>query len=176
MEVQDWKPQSNDPQNQPDPYCGNNFYKQEQLHFQNTFDKSLEQIEDDHIITDSHVSDKIRYALTALWTVIKQPPNTSPLPNFRPPLDFTICQISLPDGEIILQLQSFQRKNTKFLPISTNLQMKNKSWIALFPDGFQTISHWGPPRYKFIDKQTQEKLDCQQCKQFWITDYPLTFK
>ena len=46
-------------------------------------------IEDDDIITDSHVSDKLRFALVLLWTI--EVPNTSPLPKLRPRPISTKC-------------------------------------------------------------------------------------
>ena len=52
--------------------------------YKHNFDKPPEQIEDDDIFTDSHVSDKLRSALIDLWTVHPQLPNTSLLPKFRP--------------------------------------------------------------------------------------------
>ena len=63
-------------------------FLEEKLELKNNFDKSPEQNEGDVLITDSLVSDKLRYALIDLRTVNSQPLNISPLPKFRPPFTF----------------------------------------------------------------------------------------
>ena len=48
-----------------------------------TYNKPIDQIESDVLITDAHVSDALRYALIVLWTVNPRLPDTSALPNFQ---------------------------------------------------------------------------------------------
>ena len=75
-EIQDYEPQFRDQQYQRDLYWDDDVYDQEKLGFRNSSDKSLEQIEDDDIITDSHVPNKLRYPLIDLWTGNPQLPPT----------------------------------------------------------------------------------------------------
>ena len=96
-----------------DPYWDDDFYDQEKLEFKNNFDRSPEQNEGDGVITDSHVSEKLRYVLIDLWTVNPQLLNTSPLPNFRPPPNLSKYQNPLNDTELITQLQSILGKTQK---------------------------------------------------------------
>ena len=125
-EIPDYQPQFFDPHYQRDPYWDNHLYNQEKVEFKHSFDKLPEKIKDDDIFTDSHVSDKHRYALIDFWTVNPQLTNTSSLPNFRPPLNFEKRHYPVIDTGNNPQLQSVAGKNTKFLPLSWNLHLKNK--------------------------------------------------
>ena len=66
----DNEPHIIDPQYQRDLYRDDNLYDQYKLEFLHNFNKSLEQIEDLDLITDSLVSDKLRYALIELWALV----------------------------------------------------------------------------------------------------------
>ena len=101
--IPDYAPQFLDPHNEQDPYCKDDLYNQENLKYKHNFNRPLEQIEDDDVITHSHVSHELRYALIDIKTVNPQLPNTSPLPKFGPPTNFTKCQTPVIDTEIIPQ-------------------------------------------------------------------------
>ena len=66
-----------DPQYGLDPYWDEGLYDQDKLEYKNTYNKPIDQIESDDLITDAHVSDALRYALIDLWTVIPHFPVTS---------------------------------------------------------------------------------------------------
>ena len=97
-------PQFIGPQFQRDPYWDIDLYHQEKLEFKHSSDKSLEQTDEYDIFTDSHKSDKLRYALIDKWTVNPQQPNTSTLPKIRPRPIFKKCQNPVIDIEFIPQL------------------------------------------------------------------------
>ena len=80
-------------------------YGQEKLEYKHNFTKQAEQLKDDDLITDSHVTDKLRYALIDLWLVNPQLLIASPFTNFRPPPNFTKCQKPVEDREIAPYLQ-----------------------------------------------------------------------
>ena len=103
-EIPENEPPFFDAQYQRDTWWNDDLYEQEKRDFMNNFDKSLEFFEDDDSIADSHVSDKNRYPLFNLWTVNRQPPHTSALPNKRPQLNFTRCENPVNDREVIPQL------------------------------------------------------------------------
>ena len=88
-QIPDYEPQFIDPHCGQDPYWKDDLSDHDKLEYKHNFNKPPEQIEEDDIITHSHVSDKLRYALIGLWTVNPQLPITLPLPNFRQPPNFT---------------------------------------------------------------------------------------
>ena len=53
-----------DPQYALDPYWDEDLYKRDKLEYKDTYNKPKDQIESDNLITDAHVSDALRYALT----------------------------------------------------------------------------------------------------------------
>ena len=61
-QIKECKPHYEDPQYHRDPYSDFEIYDQEKLEVKQCSDRSPEQIEDDDIFTDSHVSAKPRYA------------------------------------------------------------------------------------------------------------------
>ena len=93
------------------------------------------------MITDAHVSETLRYAVIDLWTVNPQLPDTSPLPNFRPRPQKQQRQIAVIDDQISQQLQVTPDGLTRFLPLSTNLPLKNKTKNALFSNGFRGVKY-----------------------------------
>ena len=115
-----------DPQYGIDPYWDEEIYDQDKLEYKDTYNKPSDQIECDDSITEAHVSDALRYAVIDLWTVNPQLPNTSPLPNFRPRPQNQQRQISVINDQILLQLQVTPDGLTRFLPLSTNLPLKNQ--------------------------------------------------
>ena len=72
-----------DPQYGLDPYWDEELNGQDKLEYKDTYNKPNDRIESDDLITDAHVSDALRYALTDLWTVNPHLPDTSALPNFQ---------------------------------------------------------------------------------------------
>ena len=89
---------------------------------------------------DAHVSDVLRYALIDLWTVNPYLPDTSPLPNFRPRPQNQQRQIAVIDDQVLPQLQVTQEGLTKFLPLSTNLPLKNQRKMLYFPMDFGELN------------------------------------
>ena len=73
-----------DPQYVLDPYWDENLDDQDKLEYKITYNKPMDQIESDALLTDGHVSDALRYALIDLWTVSPHLPDTLSLPNFQP--------------------------------------------------------------------------------------------
>ena len=104
-----------DPQYGFDPYWDEELFDQDKLEYTDTYNKPKEQIESD-LITDAHVSDALRYAVIDLWTVNPHLPDSSALPNFRPRPQKQQRQTAVIDDQIL----------PKFLPLSTNLPLKNK--------------------------------------------------
>ena len=115
-----------DPQYGFDPYWDEEIYDQDKLEYKDTYNKPNDQIECDDLITDAHASDALRYALTDLWTVNPHLPDTSTLPNFPPRPQNQQKQTAVIDDQILPQLQVTPDGLTKFLPLSTNLPLKNK--------------------------------------------------
>ena len=75
-----------------------------------------------------------------LWTVNPQLPDTSPLPNFRPRPQNQQRQIPVIDDQILPQLQVTPDGLTRFLPLSTNLPLKNKRKMLHFPMDFGELN------------------------------------
>ena len=69
-----------------------------------------------------------------------QLPNTSLFQNSRPQSAFKVCQNAVIDREIISELLSVSGKNTKFLPLSIILQLKNKRELLYFPIDFEELT------------------------------------
>ena len=128
-----------DPQYGFDPYWDEEIYDQDKLEYKYTYNKPNDQIECDDLITDALVSDALRYAVIDLWTVNPQLPDTSPLPNFRPRPQNPQRQRAVFDDRILPQLQVTPDGITRFLPLSTNLPLKNKRKMLCFPMDFGEI-------------------------------------
>ena len=92
------------------------------------------------MITDAHVSDALRYAVIDLWTVNPQLPDITPLPNFRPKPQNQQRQIAVINDQILPQLQVTLDGLTRFLPLSTNLPLKNKRKMLYFPMDFGELN------------------------------------
>ena len=129
-----------DPQYGLDPYWDKELYDQEILKYKDTYNKPNDQIESDDLYTDEHVSDALRYALIDLWTVHPHLPDTSALPNFQPRPQNLQKQTAVIDDQILSQLQVTPDGLTKFLPLSTNLQLENKREMLYFPMDFGELN------------------------------------
>ena len=110
------------------------------MEFKDTYNKPSDQIESDDLITDAHVSDALRYALIDLWTVNPHLPDTSPVPNFPPKPQNQQRQLAVIDDQNLPQLQVTPDGLTKFLPLSTNLPLKNKRKMLYFPMDFGELN------------------------------------
>ena len=108
--------------------------------YKDTYNKPNDQIESDDLITDSHVSDALRYAVIDLWTVNPQLPDTSPLPKFQPRPHKQQRQIAVLDDQIFPHLQVTPDGLTRFLTLSTNLPLKNKRKMLYFPMDFGEVN------------------------------------
>ena len=86
------------------PYWNNALLEQQILEYKHNFNKPPEEIAHLDIITESKVSEKLRYALIDLWTANPQLTNSSPSPNFSPPNNFTKHQTPVINKAIIPQL------------------------------------------------------------------------
>ena len=102
------------------------------MEYKDTYNKPNDQIESDDLITDTHVSDALRYAVIDLWTVNPQLPDTSPLTNFRRRPQNQQRQIAVIDDQILPQLQVTPDGLTMFLPLSTNLPLKISEKCFIF--------------------------------------------
>ena len=129
-----------DPQYGFDPYWDAEIYDQDKLEYKDTYNKPTNQIESDDLITDAHVSDALRYALIDLWTVNPHLPDTSALPNFRPRPQNQQRHTAVIDDQILPQLQVTPDGLTRFLPLSTNLPLKNKRKMLYFPMDFAELN------------------------------------
>ena len=139
-EVVAYDPYFVDPQYGFDPYWDEEINDQDKLEYKDTYNKLNDQIECYDLITDAHVSDALRYAVIDLWTVNPQLPDTSPLPNFRPRPQNQQRQIAVIDNQILPQLQVTPDGLTRFLPLSTNLPLKNKREKLYFPMDFGELN------------------------------------
>ena len=129
-----------DPQYGFDPYWDEEIYDQDKLEYKDTYNKPNNQIESDDLITDAHVSDALRYALIDLWTVNPHLSDTSALPNFPPRPQNQQRQTAVIDDQILPQLQVTPDGLTRFLPLSTNLPLKNKRKMLYFPMDFGELN------------------------------------
>ena len=135
-EVVAYDPYFVDPQYGFEPYWDEEIYDQDKLEYKDTYSKPNDQIKSDDLITNTHVSDALRYAVIDLWTVNPQVPDTSSLLNFRLRPQNQQRQIAVIDDQILSQLQVTPDGLTKFLPLSTNLPFKNKRKKLYFPMDF----------------------------------------
>ena len=129
-----------DPQYGFDPYWDKELYDQDKLEYKNTYNKPNDQIECDDLVTDAHVSDALRHALIDLWTVNSHLPDTTALPNFRPRPQNQQRQTAVIDDQFLPQLQVTPDGLTRFLPLSTNLPLKNKRKVLYFPMDFGELN------------------------------------
>ena len=129
-----------DPQYGFDPYGDEELYDQDKLEYKDTYNKPNDQVECDDLITDAQVSDALRHALIDLWTVNPHLPDTSALPNFRPRPQNQQRHTAVIDDQILPQLQVTPNGLTRFLPLSTNLPLKNKRKIFYFPMDFGELN------------------------------------
>ena len=129
-----------DPQYGLDPYWDKELYDQDKLEYKDTYIKPNDQIESDDIITDAHVSDALRYALIDLWTMNPHLPDTTALPNFQPRPQNPQRQTAVIDDQISPQLKVTPDGLTRFLPLSTNLPLKNKRKMLHFPMHFGELN------------------------------------
>ena len=123
-----------------DPYCDEEIYDQDRLEYKDTYNKLNDQVECDDLITDAHVSDALRYAVIDSWTINPELPDTSPLPNFRPRQQNQQRQAVVSDDQILPQLQVTSDGLTGYLPLSTNLPLKNKLKMLYFPMDFGELN------------------------------------
>ena len=110
------------------------------MEYKDTFNKPNDQSEYDDLTTDAHVSDAQRYALIDLWTENPQVPCTSALPNFQPRPQNQQMQIAVIDNQTFPQLEVTPHGITMFLPLSTNLPLKNRRKILYFPRAFGELN------------------------------------
>ena len=129
-----------DPQYGLDRYWDEEIYDQNKLEYKETYNKPNDQIESVDLITDAHVSDALRFALIDLWTVNPHLPDTTALPNFQPRPQNQQRQTAVIDDQILPQLQVTPDGLTRFLPISTNLPLKNKRKKLYFPMDFGELN------------------------------------
>ena len=129
-----------DPQYGLDPYCIEDLYVDGKLEYNDNHDKPKDQIESNDLIKDSHVPDAFRYALIDLWTGTPQLPDTSPLPNYLPRPQNQQRQIAVLDNQNLPHLQVTPDGFTRFLPLSTNLPLKNKRKMLYFPMDFGELN------------------------------------
>ena len=129
-----------DPQYGFDPYWDEELYDQDKLEYKDTYNKPNDQIECDDLITDAHVSDALWHALIDLWTVNPHLPDTSALPNFRPRPQNQQRHTAVIDDQNLPQLQVTPDGLTKFLPLSTNLPLKNQRKMLYFPMDFEELN------------------------------------
>ena len=110
------------------------------MEYKDTYNKPNDQIDCDDLITEAHVSDALRHALIDLWTVNPHLPHTSALPNFRPRPQNQQMHTAVIDDQILPQLQVTPDGLTKFLPLSTNLPLKNKQKMLYFLTVFGEVN------------------------------------
>ena len=139
-EVVAYDPYFVDPQYGFHPYWDEEIYDQDKLEYKDTYNKPNDQIEFDDLITDVHVSDALRHAVTHLWTINPRLPDTSPLPNFRQRAQNQQRQIPIIDDQILPQLQVMPDGLIRYLPLSTKLPLKNKRKMLYFPMDFGELN------------------------------------
>ena len=106
------------------------------MEYRDTYKKPKDQIESDSLITDAHVSEALPYALIDLWTIKPHLPDISLLPNHQPRTPNQQRRIAVIEDQILLQLQVTPDGLIRFLPLSTNLTLKNKRKLLYFPMDF----------------------------------------
>ena len=132
-----------DPQYGLDPSWDEDLYDQGILGYKDTYNKPNDQIESDNSTTDTHVWDAIRFALIDFWTVNPHLLDTSALPNFQPRPQNQQRQIAGIDDQILPQLQVTPDQLTRFVPLPTNLPLKNKRKMQNFPMDFGELNKEG---------------------------------
>ena len=110
------------------------------MEYRDSYNKPNDQIECDDLITDAHVSDALRYALIDFWTINPHLPDTSALPNFQPRPQNQQRQTVVIYNQILPLLQVTPDGLTRFLPLSTNLPLKNKRKMLYFPMDFGELT------------------------------------
>ena len=105
------------------------------MEYKDTYKKPNDKIECDDLITDAHVSDALRHALTDLWTVNPHLLDTSALPNFRPKPQNQQRQTAFIEDQILPQLQL----TPDGLSLSRILPLKNKQKMLHFPMDFREL-------------------------------------
>ena len=110
------------------------------MEYKDFYNKPSDQIESDDLNTDAHVPDALRYALIDLWTVNPFSPDTSALLNFQPRPQNQQRQKAVIDDQILPQLQLTPDGLTGFLPLSTNLPLKNERKMLYFPMDFVELN------------------------------------
>ena len=123
-----------------DPYWDEELYDQDKLEYKETYNEPNDQNQCDDLITDAHVSDALRHALIDLWTVNPHLPDTSALPNIQPRPQNQQRQTAVIDDQILPQLQVTPDGLTRFLPLSTNLPLKNEREMLYFPMVFGELN------------------------------------
>ena len=129
-----------DPQYGLYPYWDEELYDQDKLEYQDTHNKPNHQIESNELITNSHVSDALRYALIDLYTVNPHLPDTSALPNFQSRPQDLQRQTPVIDDQLLPQLQVTPDGLTRFFSLSTNLALKNSRKMLCFPMDFEELN------------------------------------
>ena len=129
-----------DPQHGLDPYWYEDLYDQDKMEYKDTYNKPTDQIESDDSITDAHVSNALRYALSDLWTVNPHLHDTSALPNFQPKPQNQHRQIAVIDDKNLTQLQVTPDGHSRFLQLSRSLPLRNKRKMLHFPMDFGELN------------------------------------
>ena len=144
-----------DPQYGLAPYWDDDLYGQDNLEYKDTYNKPNDQIGIDDLITDSHVSDALRYFLIDLWTVNPQLLDTSALPNFQPRPQNQQRQTAVIDDQIVPKLHVTPDGLARFLPLSTNLPIKNKQKMLYSPMDFGELYINRAHRYRcFVERHS----------------------
>ena len=86
------------------------------MEYKATHNKPNDEIENDDLNTDAHVSDALRYALIDFWTVNPHSPDTS-APNFQSRPQNQQRQVAVIDNQILPQIQVTPDGLTRFLPL-----------------------------------------------------------
>ena len=125
-----------DPQCGFDPYWDKDLYDQNKLGYKYNYNKPIDQMENDDLLKDAHVSDALRFALIYLWKVNPHLSDTSALPNFQSRPQNQQMQTAVIDDQISPHFQVRPDGLTKLLPLSTNLPLKNWQKTLYFPMDF----------------------------------------
>ena len=81
-EISGYQPKLIDPHYEHTSFWKDDRYDQGKLEYNHNFSKPPKQIEDDDIITDSHVSDKLKNPLIDFWTLCPQLPKNFTISDF----------------------------------------------------------------------------------------------
>ena len=143
-----------DPQFGRDPCCVEDLYDEGKL----GYNKPTDQTENNDLITDSHVSDALRYALIDLWTVNPHSSDMSPLPKFQPRPQNQQTQIVLIDNQISPQLQVIPDGLTRFFSLSRNLPLKSIQKRLYIPRFRKVTIRWARRHGCFIKRHSESRL------------------